>query len=161
SGWGYSESPLIDGNRLIVTPGGREATMVALDKKTGETIWKAQVPEGDGAAYSSVIKARLNSQDQYVQFLGRGIVGVAAEDGKFLWRYNKPANGTANCSTPLAYDDRVFAASGYNTGGGLVHLGRQDHTTTADEVYFTKHMKNHHGGMVLLDGYVYGADEGL
>jgi outer membrane protein assembly factor BamB len=161
SGWGYSESPLVDGDRLIVTPGGREATLVALDKKTGETIWKAQVPDGGGAGYASAIKAQLNGGPQYVQFLGRGVVGVAATDGKFLWRYKKPANLTANCATPIAQNDCVFAASDYGTGGGLFCLGRQDDKTAQKEIYFTKHMQNHHGGMVLVDGYLYGADQVL
>ncbi len=84
--WSYRESPLIDGDKLIVTPGGKDATLVALNKKTGEVIWKAQVPKGDKAAYSSVIAIDLGGQRQYVQFLSGGVVGVAAEDGKFLWR---------------------------------------------------------------------------
>lgn len=161
SGWGYSESPLVDGERLIVTPGGKVATLVAFDKKTGKPVWRCAVPEGDGAAYSSIIAADAVGLRQYVQFLGRGVVGVSAKDGRFLWRYNKPANGTANCSTPIHQGDRVFAASGYGTGGGAVKLTRQGAGVRADEVYFTKSMKNHHGGMVLVDNYVYGSNEGL
>jgi outer membrane protein assembly factor BamB len=157
--WGYSESPLIDGEKLICTPGGKTATLVALDKKTGDTIWKAPVPEGDGAAYSSVIAADVDGQRQYVQFLKGGVVGIAAADGKYLWRYNKPSNRTANCSTPIYQAPSLFAASGYGTGGGLVKLVRQDGDGKAEEVYFTKDMKNQHGGMVLVDGYLYGAND--
>jgi outer membrane protein assembly factor BamB len=160
-GWGYSESPLIDGDKLICTPGGRKATLAALNKKTGETIWTAQVPQGDAAQYSSVIAANLGKQRQYIQFLHRGMVGVAAEDGRFLWRYDRPANGTANCSTPVYQDGHAFAASDYGTGGGLVKLERAGDTVKAQEVYFTRHMKNHHGGMVLVNGYLYGASGGL
>ena len=157
-GWGYAESPLIDGDRLLCTPGGKEATIVALDKKTGETIWKCQVPDGDGAAYASIIAVEVDGKRQYVQFLSRGVVGVS-EDGKFLWRYNTPANGTANCSTPLFSDNCVFAASNYGTGGGLVSLKQEgSEKYTATEVYVTKKMQNHHGGMVLRGGYIYGAD---
>jgi prepilin-type processing-associated H-X9-DG protein len=158
SGWGYSESPLVDGSKVLATPGGKKATLVALDKKNGETIWTAQVPQGDGAGYASIIAADVDGQRQYIQFLGGGVVGIAAADGKFLWRYDKPHNGTANCSTPIAYDNCVFAASNYGTGGGLAKLSRHGTETTAAEVYFTKHMKNHHGGMVLVDGYLYGSD---
>jgi outer membrane protein assembly factor BamB len=158
-GWGYSESPLIDGDRLICTPGGQTATLVALNKKTGEVIWKGVVPQGDGAAYSSVIAAEVDGKRQYIQFLSRGVVGLSA-DGKFLWRYDKPANGTANCSTPIYADGHVFAASGYGTGGGLAKLTKDGEGYTATQVYFTKRMKNHHGGMVLLDGYLYGSNEG-
>jgi outer membrane protein assembly factor BamB len=161
SGWGYSESPLVDGDKLVVTPGGAKATLVALDKKTGDTIWKAQVPgQRTGAGYSSVIVAEVDGQRQYIQFLGRGVVGVAATDGSFLWAYDAPANKTANISTPIYHDHLVFAASAYNTGGGLAHLVREGNELKAEEKYFTKHMQNHHGGMILLDGYLYGADGG-
>jgi outer membrane protein assembly factor BamB len=159
--WGYSESPLIDGNKVIVTPGGSEATIVALNKSNGAVVWKARVPEGDGAHYASVIAADIDGQRQYIQFLSGGVVGVAADSGKFLWRYNAPHNGTANCTTAIHEGNTVFAASGYGTGGGLVRITRDGDMCTAEEVYFTKKMKNHHGGMVLVDGYLYGADEAV
>jgi outer membrane protein assembly factor BamB len=91
--------------------------------------------------------------------VGRGIVGVAADDGRYLWRYNKPANGTANCSTAVYHDGSVFAASAYGTGGGLARLTRDGDRVQAQEVYFTKKMENHHGGMVLLNGYLYGSNQ--
>jgi outer membrane protein assembly factor BamB len=157
--WGYSESPLIDGDKVLCTPGGQEATLVALNKKTGELVWKGLVPEGDDAHYSSIIAATVDGQRQYIQFLGEGVVGLSA-DGKFLWRYDHPANKTANCSTPIFHDNQVFAASSYGTGGGLARLKRSGDKYTAEEVYFTRQMRNHHGGMALLDGYLYGSDEG-
>ncbi|OAI45629.1 hypothetical protein AYO44_12635 [Planctomycetaceae bacterium SCGC AG-212-F19] len=161
SGWGYSESPLIDGDKLICTPGGKTAGLAALNKKTGETIWKSEVQGGDGAGYSSVIAADVQGVRQYIQFMGRGVVGVAAADGKFLWRYEKPHNTTANISTPVYHDNHVFGASGYGTGGGLVKLTKlETGLFQADEVYFTKKMTNHHGGMVLIDGYLYGNNGG-
>ena len=160
-GWGYSESPLIDGDKLIVTPGGRKATLLALNKKTGNVIWSGVIPEGDSAAYSSIRISKAAGVRQYVQFLSRGVVGVSAEDGKFLWRYNKPANGTANIATPVVHDDLVFASSDYGTGGGLVKLTKNGDGIEADEVYFTRNMRNHHGGMILLDGYLYGANSGI
>jgi outer membrane protein assembly factor BamB len=160
--WSYRESPLIDGDKLIVTPGGKEATLVALNKKTGEVIWKAQVPGGDPAAYSSAIAIDFGGQRQYVQLLRGGLVGVAAEDGKFLWRYDHPASRNGiNISTPLYHDGQVFAAAAYNTGGGLAKLSKDDKGgVKAEEVYFTRAMQNHHGGMILLDGYLYGASGG-
>jgi outer membrane protein assembly factor BamB len=159
-GWGYCESPLVDGQKLICTPGGRAATLVALNKKTGALLWKAQVPQGDGAAYSSVIAGDVDGQRQYIQFLSGGVVGIDAKTGRFLWRYDHPHNGTANCSTPIYQDGHVFAASGYGTGGGLAKLIHAGAGTRAEEVYFTKHMQNHHGGMVVVDGYLYGSNEG-
>ncbi|MBU6399910.1 MAG: PQQ-binding-like beta-propeller repeat protein [Verrucomicrobia bacterium] len=160
--WSYRESPLVDGNKVICTPGGPEATLVALDKLTGDTLWKSQVPGSPRAAYASAIAIDFNGQRQYVQFTHRGVVGVAAADGKFLWQYNRPANGMGiNCSTPIYHDAQVFAASAYGAGGGLVKLSQDANGgVTAQEVYLTKKMQNHHGGMILLDGCLYGANGG-
>jgi outer membrane protein assembly factor BamB len=160
-GWGYSESPLVDGDKLIATPGGSEAPIVALNKKSGEVIWKSKIPGNDGAHYASAIATEIDGVRQYVQFMAGGVVAVAADTGKFLWRYDRPHNGTANCSTVIASDGHVFAASSYGTGGGLVKVSKSGDSFGAEEVFFTRKMKNHHGGMVLLDGHVYGSDEGL
>jgi outer membrane protein assembly factor BamB len=157
-GWGYCESVLIDGDKLICTPGGKNA-LVALNKQNGDVIWKARVKGDDGAAYASAIVAEIGGVKQYIQFMSGGVVSVAAEDGKFLWRYDRPRNGTANCSTPLYSDGHVFAASGYGTGGGLAEINVNNGDFSAHEVYFTQKMRNHHGGMVLIDGYLYGADD--
>ncbi len=158
--WGCSESVLIDGERLIWTPGGKRATIAALDKMSGRTVWTS--PIGDQATYSSIIRATIDGVKQYVQFTGDGVVGVRAEDGKFLWRYDAPSYpkyGGINISTCIAFGNTVFAAVGYGIGGGLVQIKRDGQTFTADEVYFTKDMKNHHGGMILLDGYLYGSND--
>jgi outer membrane protein assembly factor BamB len=161
SGWGYSESPLIDGDRLICTPGGKDATLVALDKKTGNLLWKSTVPGGDGAGYASAAAVVFDGRRQYVQFLGRGVVGVEAATGKFLWRYDRPANGTCNAMTPICHDGYVFAASAYGTGGALAKLSQDEQGGfKAEEVYATKKMENHHGGIILHDGYLYGANGG-
>jgi outer membrane protein assembly factor BamB len=160
-GWGYCESPLIDGDTLICTPGGK-TSLAKLNKKDGSEVWRAAVKGNDQAAYSSAIIAELGGVKQYIQFMTRGVVAVAADDGKYLWRYDRPANGTANCSTPIQRDDVVFAASSYGCGGGLAQVSKDsDGKFTAEQVYDTKKMKNHHGGMVLIGDYVYGSDEGL
>jgi outer membrane protein assembly factor BamB len=156
--WGYSESPLVDGEKVIATPGGSSATMVALNKMTGETIWKAQVPSGNGAHYASCIAADVHGKRQYIQFLAGGVVGVNATDGKYLWQYTSPANRTANCSTAIYRDNTVFAASGYLTGGGQAKLASNGGSFTATESWFTRDMQNHHGGMVLIGDYIYGFD---
>jgi outer membrane protein assembly factor BamB len=155
--WGYSESVLVDGPWVLCTPGGNQATIVALDKQNGKTVWSATV--GDPAGYSSLIKAEIDGVKQYVQFTAKGIIGVNAADGAFLWRYDAPANGTANISTPVYLGNKVFAASGYGTGGGLVAVSHDAGVFDAKQVYFTKHMKNHHGGYVVVDGYLYGSDD--
>jgi len=117
---------------------------------------------GPGPAYASVIPIDFDGQRQYVQFTARALIGVAATDGKFLWRYDKPANGMGlNCSTPIYHDGKVFAASAYGAGGGLVKLSKDANgVVKAEEVYATRKMQNHHGGMILLDGSLYGANGG-
>jgi len=162
SGWGFSESPLVDGERLICTPGGVEAGIVSLDKKTGADIWRSTIPRlgeqgGDGAAYSSIVVGNGGGVRQYVQLMGRGVVGVAAKDGKFLWGYNRVANGTANIPTPVVQGDYVFCSSGYQTGAALLKLHAGGGGVKADEVYFLegKEFQNHHGGMIMLGDYIY------
>jgi outer membrane protein assembly factor BamB len=159
--WSYRESPLVDGDKLICTPGG-QTTLVALDKLTGKTIWKSQAPGGPGAAYASAIAIDFEGQRQYIQFTARGLVAVAASDGKFLWKNDRPANRMGICcSTPIYNNGLVFASSAYKTGGELVKLGKDaSGNTKADEVYFTAKMQNHHGGMILLDDCLYGASGG-
>ncbi|KAA0222221.1 serine/threonine protein kinase [candidate division KSB1 bacterium] len=160
--WSFRESPLVDGNKVICTPGGEGATLVALDKLTGNTIWKSQVPGNPGAAYSSAIAIDFEGQRQYVQLTADALVGVAASNGKFLWRYDRAvSNSGINCSTPVYHDGHVFAASAYGNGGGLVKLSKEANSTiTAREVYFTNRMQNHHGGMIVVDGCLYGANGG-
>ena len=163
SGWGYSESPLVDGDRLICTPGGRNAILVALDRKTGETVWEAAVRDDigrrgkDGAAYSSIVISEAGGVRQYVQLVGRGIISVAASDGKVLWTYNRIANGTANIPTPVVKGNYVFCSTGYGAGAALLEVKREGDGLKAEEVYFLKsnELQNHHGGMVLVGDHVY------
>ncbi|MEK7729606.1 MAG: PQQ-binding-like beta-propeller repeat protein, partial [candidate division KSB1 bacterium] len=160
--WSFRESPLVDGDKVICTPGGEDATLVALDKLTGKTIWKSQVPGSPKAAYASAIAINFEGQRQYVQLTAKALVGVAASDGKFLWRYDRAANTYGiNCSTPIYHEGYVFAASAYDNGGGLVKLSKEANGgVKAEEVYFTNRMQNHHGGMIVFDGSLYGANGG-
>lgn len=155
--WAYSESPLVDGDAVICAPGGAEATVVALDKRTGEVIWKSALPEADEAAYASAIVAAGGpSGKQYIQFLQKGLVGLDASDGKFLWRYGKTAEGSpANIPTPVFADNHVYSAAG-RSGGGLVKLSGSGDTITADEVYFDAALPKAIGGTVKLGDYLYG-----
>jgi len=161
--WKYSESPLVDGEKLVCTPGGKQAMMVALDKKTGQLIWQCAVPPlgnrgKDGAGYASMIAAELDGVRQYVQTIGRGVIGVDAQTGKFLWGYNKIANNVANIPTSLARDGNVFVTTSYETGSALLKPAHGSDTWDAKEVYFLKYrdFENHHGGIVLVGDYVYG-----
>jgi outer membrane protein assembly factor BamB len=163
SGWGYSESPLIDGDKLVCTPGADDAMIVALDKKTGATIWNGKAP-GDlgpngreGAGYSSIVISHGAGVKQYVQTVGKGVVSFRADDGKFLWNYNKVANPTANIPTPVVKDDYIFASTGYGAGAALLELKRDGDEVAAHQVYYLpgNKVQNHHGGMVLLGDYIY------
>ena len=161
--WTYSESPLIDGDRVVVTPGIPELALLALNLDDGEEIWRTSVPElgekgGDGAGYSSVVISEGAGVKQYVQLIGRGLIGVRASDGAFLWGYNRVANNVANIPTPLIQGDYVFASTGYGTGAALLQLrANTEGGVDASEVYFLESdvFQNHHGGMILHDGVVY------
>jgi outer membrane protein assembly factor BamB len=155
--WGYAESVLVDGPWVICTPGGTKNTIAALAKNSGRLVWGS--PIGDPAAYASVIKVMIGESKQYVNLTSKGVVGVDAKNGKLLWRYDAPASRLANCATCITSGDTVFAASGYGNGGGRVQIEPSDGGFTASQMYFTKKMQNHHGGMVLVDGVLYGCSD--
>jgi outer membrane protein assembly factor BamB len=155
-GWHYCESPLVDGDRVVITPGGKDATMVALDKKTGETVWKCAVPtRHHEAGYSSVVVATVGGVKQYVQLFNGGLVGVST-DGRVLWTYEKLGPNTANIPTPVVLKDEVLAVAGYGKGGALLRLRADGEKVSAEEVYFKEALTNKHGGIVVVGDYVYG-----
>jgi outer membrane protein assembly factor BamB len=164
STWGYSESPLVDGDREICTPGSRRAALAALDAATGRTIWTTPMQAiggagKDGAGYSSVVVSNGGGVKQYVQLVGRGVIGVDAQSGAMLWGYNRVANGTANVPTPIVKGDYVFCSSGYGDGGSaLLQLSKGGGgRVQAREVYYmsARQTQNHHGGMILVGDHVY------
>jgi outer membrane protein assembly factor BamB len=159
--WLISESPLVDGSRLIVTPGGPGAGLAALDKMTGKTLWTTK-EMNEEAGYSSPIVADVHNVRTVMTFTSSAGVGVRATDGKLMWRYRQAANGTANITTPVYSDNKVFFSSSYGTGGGLVELRPAPGSENrAQEIYFTRDMQNHHGGIVLLNGYLYGYNNSI
>jgi len=157
--WAYSESPLVDGDAVVVTPGGAQATMVALNKKTGALIWKSAVPGGEAAGYASAIVVQAGGRKQYVQFLTKGLAGVDAKTGQFLWRYAEVAKGPAQMWTPNARGDSVYAAAN-GIGGGLVRLKSDGSGVTAEQVYFARGLPNGIGGAVLVGDHLYGTEGG-
>ena len=158
--WLLSESPLVDGNLVIVTPGGRGAGMVALDKMTGKTVWVSK-ELSDGAGYASPIVADVGGVRTIMNFTAEAGVGVRASDGKLMWRNSTAANGTANIATPVYSDGRVFFTSSYGAGAALLALRSAGNEVRAQEVYATRDMKNHHGGVVLVNGYIYGFNDSI
>lgn len=155
-GWGYSESVLIDGNKLVCTPGGTQCTIAALDKMTGEAIWQTVRDDDRGAGHASPVIANVGGTKVYVQTTGSGALGVRADDGKLLWSYEIKRT-TAVIPTPIVKDDLVFFTAGYGTGGTLIRQVPTGDGITAEEIYPTNpKLENKHGGIVLVDGYLYG-----
>jgi len=153
--WGYTESVLVDGNKVICTPGGAQGAVVALDKKTGEPVWQSK-EFTDGAHYASIIAANYGGKRQYIQLTEKHVVGVSAEDGKVLWTSDWPGK-TAVIPTPIFHDGHVYVTSGYGVGSKLIKLSQSNE---ASDVYFSKTMINHHGGVILVDGHIYGYSDG-
>ena len=156
--WMISESPLVDGAHLVVSPGGPGAGIVKLDKMTGQTVWTSK-ELSDTAGYSSITVADVQGVRTYMTFTAQAGVGVRASDGKLMFRYTKAANGVANIATPVFLNDKVFFTSGYGAGGGLLALSAKNGEVVANELYHTPNMRNHHGGVVVVDGYLYGFND--
>jgi outer membrane protein assembly factor BamB len=157
-GWNFTESPLVDGDRLVCTPGGASGAMVALNKKTGALIWQAK-EFTDKAEYSSPILAQIAGVNQYVQLTGESVVGIATADGKLLWRAERKGR-TATIPTPIVHKDHVYVTSGYGVGCNLFKITKTGSVFKAEQVYANKNMVNHHGGVVLVGEHLYGFSDG-
>jgi outer membrane protein assembly factor BamB len=158
--WMISESPLVDGDQVIVAPGGRGAGMVALDKMTGDTLWVAK-ELSDQAGYASPIVADVGGVRTVMTLTAAAGVGVRASDGKLMWRHRAAANRTANITTPIFHDNKVFYSASYGAGGTLLGLHAEGDDVVAQEIYRTRDMQNHHGGIVLVDDYLYGFNNSI
>jgi outer membrane protein assembly factor BamB len=155
--WQYSESVLVDGDKVVCTPGGDKATLAALHKETGDIVWKAGVPGGDEAAYASIIVVETGGVKQYVQFLQNGVVGVNAENGDFLWRYDGTGRSPANIPTPVSDGELVYTATGRG-GSGAVKLAVSGETVNAEQVYYSRELPSAIGGSVLVGEALYGTN---
>jgi outer membrane protein assembly factor BamB len=159
-GWGYSESVLIDGDRLVCTPGGSANTMVALDKQTGQTLWTCARAEDRGAGHSSIVVAEIAGTRVYVQSTGSGAMGVRSSDGELLWTFDIDKT-TAVIPTPIVREDLVFFVAGYDRGGALLRqIPGEDGEVQIEVVYpLKKELSNKHGGVLLVGDYLYGDSE--
>ena len=168
--WKFSESPLVDGELCVFTPGVEKAMIVAVDKKTGKTVWKCDTTGvdfsgngKDGAGYSSIMVGELDGVRQYVQFVGRGLIGVDITTGKLLWHDVTVANGTANISFPIFVDGtRIFWSSAYRGGSAMTEVTKNGEEFTPKTLWTLgeREYANHHGGTILLDGTLYGGSGG-
>jgi outer membrane protein assembly factor BamB len=157
-GWGFTWSPLVDGNLLICLPGGPKGTVAALDKKTGKPLWRsAELVEQ--AAYTSPIPAEIEGIRQYLVLTNQGLRGVAAANGRVLWKADRRL-GTEIVNSPIVRGGLVFTTVGAGKGCDLIRVKRSGDAFAVEELYTNKNMANHHGNVVLLDGHVYGASEG-
>ncbi len=153
--WGYTESVLVDGDKVVCTPGGNQGTLAALKRESGDVLWRSE-DLTDGAQYSSVIAIDHGGIHQYVQLTQEDVFGVKADDGGLVWSSEWPGK-TAVIPTPVYHDGYIYITSGYGVGCKLVKLDDQNQVS---DVYFEKLMKNHHGGVVLVDGKIYGYSDG-
>ncbi len=158
SGWKYSESPLIDGDHVIITPGGKEGTVLALNRKTGKKVWQTE-DWTDPAGYSSVVIATIHGTRQYVQLTGKSVAGIDRDSGEILWRADRPGK-TAVITTPLIQDDIVFVTSAYGVGCNGFRISKSGSSWKTEQIYANKNSANHHGGVVLLDGHIFGSSGG-
>ncbi|MHC4514335.1 MAG: PQQ-binding-like beta-propeller repeat protein [Planctomycetota bacterium] len=154
SGWGFSESPLLDGDLLVCTPGGRNGAVIALKKTTGKVVWRCKQLT-DAAAYSSLVIAEIGGVRQYIVLTGRSVAGINAKNGKLLWHADRPGR-TAVCTTPVYSDGYLFVTSGYNVGCNAFKITHKNRKFEVEEVYSGKQMQSHHGGVVLVGDHVYG-----
>lgn len=149
-GWGYTESPLVEGDMVMVTPGGKDGTLAALDAKSGKVKWRSK-DWTDGAQYSSCVPVDFNGKRQVIQLVMNSVAGVDASNGSLLWKADFPGR-TAVIPTPIFSEGHVYVTAGYGVGCKMVKLGGEK----VDEVYANNVMVNHHGGVVLVDGHLYG-----
>ena len=151
--WGYSESPLVLGDRILINAGGRRASIVAVSKADGATLWQQH---SDGAGYASPVLMRTGSLNQVIFFTDANAMAVDPRDGRLLWSYGKANNNTANAATPVVRGTRVFVSSDYGTGAALLEIRAAGNLASANEIYFTRDMRNHHSSSVLVKDHLYG-----
>lgn len=155
-GWGFAESPLVDGDRVVVSPGGKKAGIVALDKKTGSTVWEATEVQPGKAEYATLVPVEMNGKRQYVRLFDTQVVSVEAETGKQLWKSDWPGK-TAVIPTPIVDGNEVYVTSGYGVGSKLFKVGPDNSTS---DVWMNTVMKNHHGGVIKIGDHLYGFSDG-
>lgn len=155
-GWGYTWSPLVDGERLICIPGGPKGTVAALDKRTGEVLWRS-TEVTDQAAYASPMVAEIDGVRQYVVLTNQGLLGIGT-DGKLLWKYERRYS-TEVIPSPIVHGSLVYVTVGSGHGCDLVRITRDGSQFRAEAVYANKNMSNHHGNVVLVKGHIFGASE--
>jgi outer membrane protein assembly factor BamB/precorrin-6B methylase 2 len=160
--WGFVDRPLVDGDKLICTPGGKEATIVALDKRTGSLVWKCLLDPAENGSYPATMVTETDGLRQYVAILHDSLVGIRAADGKLLWRHDSRGLGAINSLTPLIADNSVILPGGRGASEmAVLQLTRKDDNVSFTEVYRTKMNLDHfQDATVRLGDHLYTAAYG-
>jgi len=156
--WGLAESPLVIGDNVICTPGGKEVSMVALDRKTGKVVWKC-TEAGDRPGYASPILIEHQGLKQIVTAMSQSIVGIRASDGELLWQYPHKVFADENITTPLFHDGFVIVSGCVRRGTTSLRLQVAGDECSVETQWRNETLDNKQGGIVLLDGRLYGYAE--
>jgi outer membrane protein assembly factor BamB len=156
--WGLAESPLVMGDMVICTPGGENVSMAALDRKTGKMVWTC-TGAGDKPGYASPILVEHQGLKQIVTAMSESIVGVRASDGKLLWRYPHKVYADENITTPLFHDGFLIVSGCGKKGTTSLQLQVSGDACSVKEIWNNQKLDNKQGGIVLLDGRLYGYAE--
>jgi outer membrane protein assembly factor BamB len=157
--WGFASSPLVEGDLLLLNPGGPGNTVVALDKKTGKVKWKNL---DEPAGYSAPVISEACGVRQVLFFLAEALVSLDPKTGQEYWRYPWPTPNKVNAATPIVRGDYVFISSGYGKGCALVKVvNGKNGRLRAEMVYENNLMRNHFGSSIFYKDYLYGFDEGF
>ncbi len=157
--WGLSESLLVDHGRVICVPGGEEFAVVALSAETGKTVWTCPAT-GDLPGYAAPIVFDYGGLRQIVTLLSGAAVGIAADTGRLLWRYPHKVAYDVNINTPVYHDGHLALTGTWGRGTTLLKLVVNGKRCDVRQVWHTEELDNEHGGIVLLDGYLYGQADG-
>jgi outer membrane protein assembly factor BamB len=154
--WAVTETLVIDGNKLFVTPGGKTNNVVALNRMNGQLIWSSK-GVGDKSAYCTPLIVKLPARKLLVTMMEKHIVGLDAETGTTLWSYEHTNEWAVHPNTPLFYNNSLFCFSGYGQGGVKLDLKADGSQVTKG--WFSKKLDSRMGGAVLLNGYIYGSGD--
>jgi outer membrane protein assembly factor BamB len=157
--WGYCDFPLVDGEKLIATPGGKESTVVALHKRTGEPLWKCAAPQSPRGTHGAGVVANIAGTRQFVHQLETGVVGISTSDGKLLWQFAPFGDNRGNVHTAMIQGDQVFASCGWGVGLAFLKISHGKEGFEVQTIYRSKTpVESWLGSSVLLGDYVHAAD---
>lgn len=154
--WGLAESLLIDGDRVVCSPGGPKAALAALDKRTGEVVWTTP-SVGELAGYASPVLVEHGGVRMIVTMTSRSILGVDADTGRQLWQFKHVTYADENIIRPIFHDGEVFVSTIFDAGSVKLKIRVEGDAMRAEEVWRSSDLDNQHGGVILVDGYLYGA----